>query len=82
MAMTTPSNCRSCGAAIIWATMPSGKKNPLDAEPSLIGNVRLGDGGTAAPLRDAEILKAREDGEALYISHFATCQNAAQHRRK
>lgn len=75
------SKCRSCHADIVWVEMPSGKKNPLDAQPSPIGNVRLGDGDKAAPLKEAEVLKAREDGEALYISHFATCKNSASHRK-
>ena len=32
-AMSEYGTCRSCGAAILWAVTPNGKKMPLDAEP-------------------------------------------------
>lgn len=74
------SACRSCGAPIYWARMPSGKMNPVDAEFSPKGNVAL---------------RLRHDGEVmgfielpdpipplrLRLSHFVTCPNAAQHRQ-
>lgn len=28
--------CRSCGAEVLWAVLPSGKRAPLDAEPTTI----------------------------------------------
>jgi hypothetical protein len=67
--------CSSCGAAIIWVVMyPSGARMPLDAKP--IGGlikIELGfpDTGHARG----------KDSEPLYLSHFATCPNAAQHRK-
>jgi hypothetical protein len=64
--------CRSCGAAIIWAETVNGKKMPLDADPAERPNglFRL-EGDKAISV----------SGEPVYISHFVTCPNAAQHRR-
>lgn len=80
------SRCRSCNAEILWAETANGKKMPLDAEPvdasELLAGLQV-------------LLKGRGDhGEdlvtsavatglpvPLYRSHFATCPDAAQHRR-
>lgn len=60
------SACRSCGAPIIWVVMyPSGKRMPLNAET--LPRFVITDG--VAMMRDT------------YVSHFATCPNAAQHRK-
>jgi hypothetical protein len=57
--------------------MPSGKKNPLDAEPSAKGNLTLINGRAKfATDEDRKLLRP------LYTSHFATCADAAQHRRR
>lgn len=72
---TEQGTCSSCGAAIYWVVMyPSGKRMPLDAKP-------------VAGLISVEIGKpdtGRMRGkmhEPLYLSHFATCPNANQHRK-
>lgn len=71
--------CKSCGAAIIWASIePSGKSHPVDAEPSEAGNIAL---STRAGRVVARVLKKGEEyGHPRRTSHFATCPNAAQHR--
>lgn len=51
---------------------------PLDAEPSQDGNVRLAD-GRAEVLGPLEATASRE---VLYLSHFATCPQAASHRKR
>ena len=65
------SKCRSCGAKIIWATTERGKRMPLDA------------------VADTRIVLEHRDGQpplarvvATYVSHFTTCPNAAEHRKK
>lgn len=71
-------SCSTCGAEIVWAITQAGKRTPLDAKP-----VRV-----AIAARDTEGAEIR-DGDALVIggsanghqSHFATCPNAASHRR-
>ena len=62
-----PSLCKSCQAKIIWAKSVSGTPMPLDFP----GEKRV---------------VVDEDGVFhildTYISHFATCPNAAEHRKK
>ena len=74
--------CRSCGAPIIWASLEYGHHMPLDAEPSPIGNVRLYNLDYAEVLAPIPARAARDAGEQLYLSHFVTCPNAEQHRRR
>jgi hypothetical protein len=69
------SRCRSCNAEIIWARTESGKAMPLDAEPTEDGNVKIV--GGFAVVGGLQLL----DPGPRYTSHFATCPNAAQHRR-
>lgn len=77
--------CKSCGAPLRWAKTGVGKRIPLDAEPVANGNIRLGlIGGIeyAIVLPPADIACCQVDGLPLYVSHFATCPNSAQHRRR
>lgn len=75
-----PATCRSCGAAIVWCKTANGKTMPVDAEPADSGNVRVAD-GIATVLGALEVHAARAAGEALRLSHFASCPQAAEHRR-
>lgn len=76
---TDATACRSCGAAIVWAVNTrTGKRGPIDAEPSPDGNVVLttDDDGVLRydVLADpAERQGAADAGIALYVSHFLTC---------
>lgn len=75
--------CRSCGAAIVWAVLPSGKAVPLDAQPVVGGNVAAYRDHTGT--LQARVLKAGEEPAAVEhrgVSHFATCPNAHEHRRR
>lgn len=82
-----PSVCKSCKAPIRWVLMDSGKRNPLDPEPSAKGNVVL-DGEShlgetrGVVLTGDELEHARAQRQALYLSHFATCPYADIHRNK
>jgi len=69
------STCRSCNAPILWARSAKGKRRPmpLDPEPVPGGNVELVDG-------EAWVVKP-DPNVPRYVSHFATCPNAGQHRR-
>lgn len=70
--------CRSCSAPIVWAVhFETGKKMPIDADPSWIGDLIL-DGG-AGTWRKAVIVEAPG---FRWISHFATCPNAADWRKQ
>lgn len=66
--------CRSCGAEIVWAETEKGRRVPLDAKTERRAIVdELGRRAPNEPLR----VKVVE----TYVSHFATCPHAAQHRR-
>lgn len=65
--------CKSCGAPIIWRVTEGGKSIPVDAEPSADGNL-IFFGTSAHPVPKLWT------GDR-YKSHFATCPNAAKHRK-
>ena len=73
--------CRSCSAPIVWAITQEGRRMPLDAEPAREGNVLLYPDGTCRALRADEVIGGAI-GEHLHRSHFATCPEAAEHRRR
>lgn len=60
-----------------WARTVHDKPIPLDPEPHPYGNLDLRD-GIAHYLADDEA--AAHEGP-LYLAHFVTCPNAAQHRK-
>lgn len=69
------SRCRSCGAAIEWATVTaSGRRMPVDATPELYGNLRL-------EWIDGELqVEVVGPGNGTHVSHFVSCPNADRHR--
>lgn len=76
------SRCKSCGAEIVWIKMRTGKSMPCDAMPHYF---REEDGGGITFVTPDGLVKHGEPdefGERGYISHFATCPNADQHRRR
>jgi ketosteroid isomerase-like protein len=58
--------CKSCSAEIIWIKTKAGKSAPIDAKAIKVF-VKSGDGWIL---------------EVGHQSHFATCPNADQHRKK
>jgi len=70
--------CRSCGAQIAWfKSVLTDKAMPVDVEPVADGNVVIRNG-------KAHVLRANtpvQDDELRYVNHFATCPNAAEHRK-
>ena len=62
-------SCRSCGAEILWVETQNGKRMPLDFTPERRFVIDPSN-GMLAKLRNT------------YVSHFATCPNADQHRRE
>lgn len=75
--------CRSCGAAIIWSETKNGRLIPLDAVSSLAGLFFVSPGGHAVHV-DAKgefAESCRANSSKRYTSHFATCPNAAEHRK-
>lgn len=79
------STCRSCGAPIVWAvTEATGARIPIDAEPAPDGNLRVrpGEPPKAAVVGATIDLLDPEDDGTRYLSHFVTCPNADEHRRR
>jgi hypothetical protein len=70
--MSEKGTCKSCGAEVVWITMKgSGRPNPLNPVPQR----RI-------------VIESRGDEDpvgvvvATYESHFATCPQAKQWRKK
>lgn len=77
--------CDSCSAQIAWAVTDTGKAMPVDLEPSPRGNVILAVKNTvlhAGVLGVNRAAGARQGGQQLHLSHFATCPYAGQYRRR
>lgn len=79
--------CKSCGAPVRWVTFPAtGKHAPLDLVRTLNGSIALLDPAADKP-QAYVVAKEHRPGtlfathETLYVSHFATCPNAGQHRK-
>jgi hypothetical protein len=76
-------NCRSCEAPIVWCRTRSGKSMPVDADPVERGEFYLveGDDGKLEAHHVGSSAEGVADDADRYTSHFATCENAAQHRK-
>ena len=80
--MVRYARCRSCGAPMLWVTMhPSGKPNPLDPTPVEWGNIEVRDGLQTTSKYGRVVPQGEREGK-LYTSHFATCPNAGEHRKR
>jgi hypothetical protein len=78
------STCRSCGAAIRWAVAVNGKRMPVDDQPMPDGNLILSDptpGAYAPTVAYVDPGALLLDDPPRFVSHFATCPNADQHRK-
>lgn len=80
--MSDFSNCRSCGARIRWIRTVGGKAMPCNAE---LIRFNRGGGPETFVTPEGKVERGKRDREGVitgYISHFATCPNANQHRRR
>ena len=74
--------CKSCGASITWTiTKATGKNMPVDAEPSVRGNlvVEFRNGGYESRFATDE---DRQLARPMHTSHFATCPDAPSWRNR
>lgn len=79
--------CSSCGAPVFWAITVNRKRIPIDEVPVDDGNIEI----TVDPKgrRLASVIPPlflstpipAIAGHVRYKSHFATCPNAAHHRK-
>lgn len=80
------SACRSCGAPLLWCRTTAGKAMPIDPTPYLAkecdprATVVLYEPHSADPAFVVQAGKIGRD-QVVYVSHFASCPNAAAHRR-
>ena len=78
--------CGTCDAALIWAVTANGKRTPVDATPDRAGNVVLVDQGPFdSPLAlviHTEYEQATAPVDALHTSHFQTCAQASEWRKR
>ena len=89
MKPTKETTCRACGKPIIFIKTKIGRSTPCDAEPVYIRQDTKGDvfvlpyGGT---VNGFEVGDAYDDPDTnlipVYRSHFATCTNPDDFRRK
>lgn len=76
--------CKSCNAEIVWARTDRGRRMPLERADD--GNIVLRDVDRVRFIRDGRVqypggaAELRGD-ERRYVSHFATCPQAAAHRK-
>lgn len=84
-------HCRSCGAPIVWRETVNGKFIPCDPEEIDIVTVKEGSkitginalGESVSGIRIGEYHGELVTGMAkVQISHFATCPNAKEWRKK
>lgn len=75
--------CDSCHARIIWATSAKTlAAMPIDADPRTDGTIRLTERPGLPPLATVLSVEARFGVRRLYVSHFASCPQAASWRRR
>lgn len=90
-----PAHCGSCGAPIEWVLTEKGKRMPVDFQRVPTGNIVLSHRHVGEPavavyqtpeqietLRKQKAARGETGPLTLFISHFATCPNAGQHRKK
>ncbi len=73
--------CRSCPALVYWVITTSGKRMPIDAEPTADGNVTVQRDETGTPIATVHAVGTPLEGPR-WTSHFATCARAADHRKR
>lgn len=77
-----PSECRSCRALVLWVEWPaSGKRMPIDVTPHTIGTVVVTWRSRENKLIAEQYDPALHANRNRFMSHFATCKHAAQHRK-
>lgn len=74
-------DCKACGKPIIWTRTSAGKAMPVDVYPTRGANVRLRWEGSEVK---ADVVRAQLafGSTTNHLSHFVTCPNADEWRRK
>lgn len=81
--------CSTCGGEINWIKTQAGKSMPVDPNPvAIVAGAPKPD--TSIVTHDGRVVRGTRASQATgsgpyvlgFISHFATCPGANQHRRK
>ena len=73
--------CRSCGASVLWCLTPAGKLMPVNSDPVEGGNLNVRLGTTKdAHGRFIPVVEVKTGGG--FVSHFATCKDAPDWRKR
>jgi hypothetical protein len=82
--LTPTQRCRGedCRAEIRQVELTNGNRMPLDLEPSAQGVVRVLPDGRGEVLTKARAAAALARGEQLYQTHFYSCPNGPQFRKR
>lgn len=83
--MRATAKCKSCDAPIHWVLSAStGSRMPLDAKPNPEGNIWVDhwEGGSPVVVVASADNPPPANAVIFYTSHFVTCRDAAEHRRK
>lgn len=81
------SACSSCNALIVWALTVKGNAIPISAKAVADGNIELEPNAdpreppTAHVLGKSDRRVGHPPPSIRYVSHFADCPNADQHRK-
>ena len=71
--------CNSCHQPVWWKLTSNGKRMPIDPDPVPDGNLILDGENTVLVIGPIDVLA--DPDTARYVSHFATCPNADEHRK-
>jgi hypothetical protein len=71
--------CRSCRAKIVWCVTENGRRNPIDPEPVLGGNLIVKDRTVTPPM--VKVVKPNPNVKR-FVSHFVTCPQSKNWRKK
>ena len=74
--------CGACHRPLVFASTTNGNVMPLDPDPTPTGNIHYIDSTFVNVTTGLLLEAARNTGELLFVSHFATCPEAARYRKK
>jgi hypothetical protein len=88
VSLRSDATCRSCGAPMRWAeSLTTKKQMPLDVEPTETGNIGVVEwverpSRLPLPIVAYNPSTGTQATPYRYTSHFATCPQAAQWRKR
>ncbi len=78
----TGARCGSCQAAVVWTVTEAGKALPVNELPIEGGNVEVTADGALLTSRVLGPMEASLVEGPLYLSHFVTCPQAGEWRKR